>query len=387
MNIAFAIEHFSPEQGGAERYAWGLAQWLSGRGHTVDVYARRVALTSGFAGRVQMLDTPETLSISRQAAFAGALTAALRNRAYDVVQGFNHVWPCDVLRLGGGVHLAFEAYNAQSAGGPATRIVRRLSHGILPRYRSQRENEARQFDDPERHFIAVSQRVADDMTRHYPSVRDRIHLIYNGVDTAMFNPGDIASRRAAARARWGLDGADGVLLFASNNFRLKGLAELIRALPAVPSRPRLLVAGRGHAEPFTRLARRLGLSGRVTFCGSLDDPRDAYAAADALVHPSYYDAFGFVGLEAMACGLPVVISRNCGVSELMTPDRGAVLIQMPCAPAELAGAISRALEPRFRNDARICNRSIAEQHSLEDNYRLVLALYEQIGAAKTKKSG
>ena len=78
------------------------------------------------------------------------------------------------------------------------------------------------------------------------------------------------------------------------------------------------VAGRGHAERYLRRARARGVAGRLLFLPSRP-MIEQYAAADALVHPSYHDGFGFVVLEAMACGLPAVVSREAGASEIVDP--------------------------------------------------------------------
>ena len=140
----------------------------------------------------------------RPARFAAAVTAALRQRSYDVVHAFNHAWPCDVLRLGGGVHLAFETYNALSSGNPLQQYLKALSYRLLPWYRALRENERHQFDDPRRHFIAISRKVADDMVRFYPSSAGRIRVIHNGFDPTEYNPDLAARQRPEARARLGL---------------------------------------------------------------------------------------------------------------------------------------------------------------------------------------
>jgi UDP-glucose:(heptosyl)LPS alpha-1,3-glucosyltransferase len=384
MKIAFAIEHFSPDQGGAEQYAWAFARWLVDAGHELDVFTLRAPHQARFVSAMHILDVAAARGKSRQERVEFALRSALARRRYDVIQGFNHVTMCDVLRLGGGVHVAFEQYNALSASTHLGRSVKAWSYRMLPRYRAQRDNERRQFDDPRRHFIAVSHRVAGDMAHYYPSCASRIHVIHNGVDLQRFNPEETASRRAAARRSFGLHDDETAFLFVSNNYRLKGLHDLLRALALLRKKDksfRLVVIGRSQQAPFARLASRLGVKDAVRFAGPVEDLRDGYAAADVLVHPSYYDAFGFVGIEAMACGLSVVCSRNCGVSEIMTDGQGSVLVDMPCSHEELADAMRRAADHTFRVQAREWNRRTVAEHRLEDNYRKVVALYDLVNDA------
>jgi UDP-glucose:(heptosyl)LPS alpha-1,3-glucosyltransferase len=390
MKIAFAIEHFSPRQGGAERYAWGLARWLACQGHSMDVLTTDAPDEHNGQVAIRLLDVPSNPRNTRPARFAAAVTAALQRQSYDVVHAFNHAWPCDVLRLGGGVHLAFEKYNALSSGRPFQQILKALSYRILQRYRALRENERRQFDHPRRLFIAISQKVADDMVRFYPSSEGRIRVIRNGLDPAAYNPDLAARQRPEARARLGLTPETIALLFVSNNYRLKGLHDLIEALPLVAKRVaapiKLLVVGRGNSRPFERLAARCHVQDLTCFCGHAESLLDVYAGANVLVHPSYYDAFGFVCLEAMACGLAVVVSRNSGVSEIMEEGNGSVFVDMPCPRESLAGAIVRAVDPLFLERAKTSQWQLALQHPIEKNYQAVLDLYEQVAAEKSRRT-
>lgn len=381
MKIAFAIEHFDPARGGAEQYAWGLGRWLVDNGHELSVFAKHFDGAARAWCEVIPVKPAPGLRATRTLRLSAALRAALDNRVFDLVHGFNHVQPCDLLRLGGGVHIAFESANAASVRNPAARAARRVLDELMPKNRALRKNEKAQFGEPGRHFIAVSRRVARDIACCYPACADRVHVIHNGVDASRFSPEQSAARRAGARKALGLGADERALLFVSNNYRLKGLHDLLDAMALLRQRggshPTLLIAGRGHARPFERQASHLGLAGQLRFIGS-GPMEDRYAAADALVHPSFYDAFGFVVLEAAACGLPIVCSRNSGASELLRDGDGSVLIDMPCDPSVLADAISRVLEPGFAAAARAANRAVAEANGLEANYRKVEALYRQI---------
>jgi UDP-glucose:(heptosyl)LPS alpha-1,3-glucosyltransferase len=385
MKIALAVEHFDAGHGGAEQYAWGLARWLVRQGHSVEVFAAHAAFPPPGLGGLHSLSPRPCSAAGRSGAMAEALRHALNDRDFDVVHAFNHLWPCDVLRLDGGVHRAFEEWNARSDPTSWGRVVRRLARRLGRRDRALRKNESRQFGDPRRRFVAVSQRVAQDMRRFYPDCEDRIRLNYNGVDLQRFSSPSV-EERLAARAAMGFSEDETVLLFVSNNYRLKGLHDLVGALPLVVAgssgRVRLVVAGRGRARPFVRSAMRLGVGDRVMVCPPGGDMRGRYAAADVLVHPTYYDSFGLVGLEAMACGLPVVMSRNAGMSELITSGRGAVLIDMPCPREELSAAILAASRPSFRAEARVHNRIIAEQYPVEASYLRMSDIYREVVQAK-----
>jgi D-inositol-3-phosphate glycosyltransferase len=167
-----------------------------------------------------------------------------------------------------------------------------------------------------------------ELLRDYGARAPRIATIPCGVDTARFAPGD----RTAARRQLGLD--DGpVLLWVGRLAPIKGLDTLLDAvgrLHAGGIGVRLLLVGgdadepaNGHETSLRAQIRRLGLDAAVSFVGP--QPQDRlpayYVAADVTVVPSYYESFGMVALEAMACGSPVIASR---VGGLVTTVRDGV---------------------------------------------------------------
>ena len=112
---------------------------------------------------------------------------------------------------------------------------------------------------------------------------------------------------------------DVVALFVGMNYRLKGLAPLLRSLADVPNQ-HTFQASRGRQREVWSLRSAREVSRRtraVKFLGFRADPRDAYFGADFLVHPTFYDPCSLVALEALACGLPVLTTRYNGASELL----------------------------------------------------------------------
>ena len=167
-----------------------------------------------------------------------------------------------------------------------------------------------------------------ELLRAYAAHGPRIATIPCGVDTALFTPGD----RAAARAALSLDERP-VLLWVGRIAPIKGLDTLLDAIArlrlAGAALTLLLVGGEadepenGHEAALRERIERLGLGAAVRFVGPL--PQDVlptyYVAADVTVLPSYYESFGMVALEAMACGSPVIASR---VGGLVTTVRDGV---------------------------------------------------------------
>jgi len=168
-----------------------------------------------------------------------------------------------------------------------------------------------------------------ELLRDYGAAAARIATIPCGVDTDLFVPGD----RGGARARLGLDEQQPLLLWVGRVEPIKGLDTLLDAVARLRAngRPvRLLIVGGDADEPRSaheislhQRIERLDLTSSVCFVGP--QPQSVlplyYAAADVTVLPSYYESFGMVALEAMACGSPVIASR---VGGLVTTVRDGV---------------------------------------------------------------
>ena len=355
MHVAMGVEHFNKKKGGAEGYIWHFAKWLLERGHDVDVYTAHYDTELAGLNRVVVLDMRGVRGRSRAFRFAAAFAAALSGRRYDVVQGYNHVWPGDVLLLHGGVHVAFEQFNALSAPTPGARLIKRLVYRLQPKYRALRANEAMQFADEKRHFIAVSKRVADDMVHYYPSVTGRVHVLPLGLDGVPPEGWDRDRLRRAMRKKMSIAPNKTVYLFVSHNYRLKGLYALLDAYALLTKQAEapteLWVAGRDKIPRFKAYARMRDVQNSVRFLGAVDELQEVYAAADVLVHPSFYDTFGGVCLEARACGLPVVLSDQCGALDVLAGDAGTFVVNIPGTADALAQVMRRAAHsepPQYR---------------------------------------
>jgi D-inositol-3-phosphate glycosyltransferase len=188
------------------------------------------------------------------------------------------------------------------------------------------------------------------LVNHYGADAGRIAVIPCGVDTELFAPGD----QAAARAALGLDDRPR-LLYVGRLAPIKGLETLLDSmarLRAAGSRAQLCIVGGdadenldGHEGDLRARLRRLDLRDSVTFVGAQpqEQLRAWYVAADATVLPSYYESFGMVALEAMACGSPVVASRVGGLQTTVR-DRVTGLLVQDHDPAALADTLVRVLD-------------------------------------------
>ncbi|RME73636.1 MAG: glycosyltransferase [Planctomycetota bacterium] len=344
--IAVVADGFDPARGGAERVAAQLVAALRARGHTVET-----------------IEPPAAGGALRRA--IALASAAQRARAQGRFVVSLCKAPGDLVCPQGGLHLAAMA-GALEPYPAALRPVLGAARLLAPRQFAFLAAERRQYAQA-RHFVAISERVRQDMIRIAGVPPERIEVCRLGVDLAHFRPPTDEARRDARR-RLGLAADALVLLFASHNYRLRGLGRLLRALAQIEPTRRarlgltLLVAGRGERARLQRLAHRLEIA--LVAAGQQSDMRAVYHAADALVHPTFYDTSSLVILEAMACGLPVVTTAGHGGAEFLRGPE-SVLVPPGRDPAPLARAIERLFEPGARRALGRSARACAERYPLE----------------------
>jgi len=205
--------------------------------------------------------------------------------------------------------------------------------------------ERRIYCDPSVVLAAVSQHTAEQLHRYFG--RSDVAVVPNGVDTNVFNAKARKDRRDAARLHWNFASNEQVLLLIGNDWRTKGLPVLLEAAALCRELPvRLLVVGREGSSSWTDPIAKLQLAERVSFSQPSTGVLDFLSAADVYTAPSLEDSFNLPALEAMACGLPVIVSKQAGVSEWIQDGSDGLLLQNPQDPAELAAAIRRlVIEP------------------------------------------
>ncbi len=204
---------------------------------------------------------------------------------------------------------------------------------------------------------------------------DRIEILPFGIDAVRFRPPSGDERRAARRA-FGIAHDEVCVLFVGAQGPRKGLPALLHAMDASD---RLVAIGDRRAAEGERLAARLGV--QATFTGKIDDPRPAYWAADVMVAPSRFDAFGMAVLEAMACAVPVVTSRATGASALV--GDGGIVVGEPTDVEALAGALKTLRNDSFaRARMGAIGRAIAGERSWDAAAQRLLEIYEDVAAEK-----
>jgi len=372
MHVALVIEHLDRRRGGAEAWVHQFAEFLVGQDHRVTVVTQD-AHQEPQGAELHIVASGSALAFARRAG------EALDEIAPDTSLATGKALGMRLWQPHGGTVRGSQRQNAALIRSCDRRALKVLFNRLSPKHRAALRLEAAQFADPGLQFVAISEMVRRDMRTFYGVDDNRLTLIYNGVDLQRFNPERIAPLRAGVRRRYGIDDQAVLLLFVAHNFKLKGLRELLQALPLLSEktdRPfRLLVVGKNRRQrAYERRARRLGVGHRVTFAGPCDDTAEMYAAADVFVHPTWYDPCSLVMLEALASGLACISTRFNGASELAAATDAAIILDAPRPVAALAGAMAELMDPARREALARAGRAAAEQYPLERNFREMLDL-------------
>ena len=383
MKIAIIRQRYNP-YGGAERFVERALGALVNEGAEVTLITRNWdgAPREGFR---QITCDPAYSRLvggrtARDRSFAACAQAEMAGGGFDITQSHERIPGCMIFRAGDGVHAAWLDHRARALG-PLQRLAQKLS-GY---HRYVLAAEKAMFEHPAlRAVICNSPMVAAEVSNYYGLPGDKLPVIYNGVDTAVFHPCLADEFRAATRAQAAIPQNAPLLLFVGSGFERKGVPQLLRAFAAATTaEAHLVIVGADRKlKAMLALAVRLGLARRVHFTGPLKDVRPWYGAADGFVLPTLYDPCPNAALEALACGLPILTSTTCGakawvkagdngwVVDALDRDALATRLDDLCA---LVGNVA----------ARQAARAAAEPMTLPAMADRLLVLYRSLGGVRT----
>jgi glycosyltransferase involved in cell wall biosynthesis len=312
LNIAVVIRNFV-QSGGAERYAVEVTRRLS-RKHMVTIYCQTCdpRLTEGL----------EVVQVPRYFIKPRWLNHFLFNiwaRKLWRTQGHDRVWS----------HERHWEYNACVIHCPCykTKFLEKgslwlyyLKCLISLRHFTYVWMEALQFKAaPGRVLISVSDYITRNIRLCYPN---------SDLEILMAPPGVNPAHLLASAPK---DGQTLEVLFVGTEFERKGLEHAIEGFAKADLKSkRLRIAGGGHQAPFLKIARSLGVEDQVDFLGLTSDIESLYASSHIFLFPTLNEPFGMAPLEAMAHGLPVILSsgKYNGFAETLNPDE-AIFLENP----------------------------------------------------------
>jgi UDP-glucose:(heptosyl)LPS alpha-1,3-glucosyltransferase len=193
-----------------------------------------------------------------------------------------------------------------------------------------------------RHIIALSGPNKDEIMRLYGVPDDRITVIPNGVDLDRFQPS--AEARRDVRRELSIGDDEFVAIFVGHEFERKGLRVVLEALASLLARQvRLTLVVAGRDSPERLKAEFSDLGDAVRFVGNRSDVERYYAAADVFVMPAAFDISPLVGPEALAAGLPILMTDVGGVRDYLRDGDNGWFIERE------AGDVAAKLERLVRD--------------------------------------
>ena len=243
--------------------------------------------------------------------------------------------------------------------------------------------ENRAYRNPNTTLVACSKKTVRELAR-YCDRADAIPVIYPGIDHSTFDPARRMSLRDAARHELGLTDQFAIILV-GNDWLNKGVAVLLDALGQLHGLPlRLLIVSREVSSRWWRLVADKRLESHVSLLPPRKDIEFYYAAADVYAGPSLQDSYAMPPAEAMACGLPVIVSSLAGVSEIVTNGVDGLILDDPRDAARLAAIIGGLYEDReFREELGRRAAETTRKYTWENNGRELAAIFEGILARKS----
>jgi UDP-glucose:(heptosyl)LPS alpha-1,3-glucosyltransferase len=287
------------------------------------------------ARRVLRVDPFHVGRLWSERSFARAAREAWLREGFDLVQSHEPIPGCHVYRPGGEAH-------------PPALVKETIEH---PRLRA---------------VLCPSKKMHDELRRAFRVAPEKLHVVYSGVDLEYFHPRERERLRGAARAELGCRPRDTVFLMA-------GRGSLDAAIDA--ARHESLWLAVADEKP-----RASGFPERVRFAGARADLRPLYAAADCLLELSE-GAFAETVLEALAMGLPAIVSARNGASELIEPGVSGWLWQPDDRP-ELARLLSAADAAARNNLMEDAARTRAEQFEAGNMVERLSGLYRTLAVSE-----
>jgi len=237
-------------------------------------------------------------------------------------------------------------------------------------------------------FVAVSSLTKEIFLKEYEIDPDKVAVINPGVELNDYANQNKVLVRNRIREELGIKINDPLIIFVSMNFEIKGLDYLLSALARLKAQNKnfkLVVAGKGDINKYKKIARESDIISDVIFTGPVSKEKliSIYLAGDIYIMLSRLDTFGMVVLEAMAAGLPVIISSNVGAKDIVIEDENGFVIDNTSETDCIAAKIATLLDDNTRRKMSAVALQTAAQNTWSNVTSKYLVIYENILAKKS----
>jgi UDP-glucose:(heptosyl)LPS alpha-1,3-glucosyltransferase len=373
MKIALVRQKYTPF-GGAERYMARLVDGLAAEGHEVHILAAKWDTggeTPASLHKVPVVKNPGWL---KALTFSLGCRKIIRREGFDIVFSLERTLQQDIYRAGDGCHRQWLIQKNLGKG-----VWARCLTYLNPFQLAYLRLERKLFTDAKlKAIIANSASGKKEITRLYGVDPDKIHVVYNGIDSSTFPFAQRERFRRELAEEFAVADGELRLLYVGSGFERKGVPILIQAAARLRIPFRLFIVGKGRLATYRRLAQAAGIADRVVFTGPRQDVERFYLGSDVFVFPTRYDPFSNATLEAMACGLPVITTAWNGAAELISNGVNGFVVQDPLAADAIAVCLEKLAMPgecgRMGSEAR----STASEFTMTRNVRETLQVIDAV---------
>lgn len=379
MNIAIIRRKFNPF-GGAEQFILRTVQGLN----STNIKMSIIAESWDYQGKETGLNNYEFIQAHTSGhtrtnkfnSFSKSVHQILKSKPFDLVQSHERISGVDIYRLGDGIHASWvKRYSEECSW------LKKIWLKFDPYHRTVIRTEKAMAADKNLTFVANSTLVQREIKDWYQVPDHRVVLIENGIDTQQFQPIS-KSKRKRNKANLGLNPDLPVVLFVGSGFARKGAWELVNAVNNLANFQLLVIGHDKNLAALQNHVNQLQASQRIQVLGPQHDVKKYLASADIFCLPSSYDSFPNAALEALCCGLPIVITDAVGLADAVREHS--------------AGAICKKEAPSIGTAIKQCweNLSAYSENALKlsKKYDISIAnekwrtLYNQLLKAKRVKA-
>jgi len=396
LKVCFVSPEYLPISGGTGAYVYYLSRQLQELGHDVHVVARHSLDSTEIIDGVNVNYVRGTGNpLTRYWRFARSASKKLeelnKKFGFDIIHANLPLVPSFAIPSESANALVSTVHSTWKGEAEAIRRGSRRklnpNEKLMLRFNSLLRSYEKKLMKRSDALIAVSFYTRNELTELYDVDEEKIHVIYNGVDTKKFKP---RRDRAGLRLELGLEEEQKIILCVGRLYYRKGITILLKSIPEVVEKfgdAKFVISGRGfkkNEENLRKLAEKLKIEKYVTFLGYVPDEKLPllYAASDIFVLPALYENFPFAILEAQSTGLPVISTKVGGIPEFLTNNENGLLVE-PSDPEQLAQRIIILLQdPELAEDlGRRGRRLVEEKFAWPLITSQVFGLYRKISKA------
>jgi UDP-glucose:(heptosyl)LPS alpha-1,3-glucosyltransferase len=391
MKIAITHTRYT-KIGGVEGYIRDLVARLLDSGHEVHYFCQWWDQDADSRIKFHRIPNPwKPIRFLKVRSFDRAVTRLVRPEEWDVVHGFSKSSVQDVYTDGSGTLEDYQTYSLDATSSPLGRALKKIS----PHQREVAAIERRRFTRGNfKKIIAMSHLAANQIRRRYGLDEGEVEVVYNGIDLARFKPQNKAALGPEFRDRLGIRPGELVFLLVGNDYRRKGVETIIEAAallahdPSFKTRFRFVVVGKErHAreQELIRKSKELGVQEIVKLHGPMAGIERFFAISDVFVLPTRFDIFGQVVLEAMASGVPPIVSAQAGAAECVKNGETGYVLEDSRDASDLADRLQKlAQDPALLARLGANAARAAQDYSWDRHFTRILDVYGEVARSKKR---